>query len=1184
MSKDQQDDDKTESALVLSEGTIVSHYRIISKIGAGGMGEVYLAEDTTLDRKVAIKFLPPRLCQDEDCRKRFTREAKAAAKLDHPNIVQVYEVGEFEGRPFFSMAYIEGKSLRQLIKEGKLTIEQSIDYTKQICDGLHKAHQSGIVHRDIKPANIIIDKDNKARILDFGLATVSGEEKLNKTGSTLGTVGYMSPEQIEGKTVDHRSDLFSVGVVLYEMLTNRRPFEGDTDAAVTRSIADNDPEPIARYKSGTTGELQQIVDKALSKDPSLRYQHADGMLADLKRLDVASTTSKKSRLGLWLAATLVVIIIGIGYLYLSKSSNKKSDDFTWDNSVAVLIFRNMSNDPDEEYFCENMTDEIITRLGTIHNLKVISLQSMLRFRDSSTSLKEIGKQLQVDNILTGTLQLSGDSIRIRTRLIRVKDDAPIWSDKYTKDLKLNSIFAIQDDISQSIANVLKVTLLDTSKTFASNQGTDDIEAYNAYAKGRYFWRKRTKEGFDSAIKQFENAVKLDPNYAAGWSGLADAWMINAGYGYADQYTGYAKADTFSLRAVELDPNLAEAQASRGLVLYYQNKSQQAQQHFLKAIELNPGYPWAHDWYSQLLGSMGDDVGEMRELKTAYKIDPLSIPVLSNFGNLCGRQGDYLKAIEYYKQSLEIEPGLAWTYRMLTRDYLILKDSLKAIETADKMLEVIPDDDKSYINKGELLWKLGRLDEAEREYQKAIKLFPDLWEVYYEYSEFLADGKRDYKRALEISDKAVQLDSLQPLLLTDHSRLLQLGGRTDEAIKVAQRAIELAPNNANTYRNYGWIVGNGQQRYDEAIEYMKKALALNPRDLDTWWNISQMYAKIGKYKEALDAINKRMELGKSNFVNYWYKGEICCSAGMLDSAFEAYSIYQAKEGRLMWFASTTIRMADISTALGKYKRADSLYRIIAMRDDVFGGDGRRDQVGPLVRQGKLNEALRDLQKGIEVDSVEIGMCLPILKKYVDRADIYLDCLNEPNAAIEELKKARNVTEFVEHSKALWTAIIEGVTAEAMAESGDPIKAEKYLVRAMDKVDSSGTNALNEMIVSYARVLCKQGKAKAGLEKIDTLEDNFYNDYYLGLCYLDDKNYSKTIEVLGRAIKSYDGTYFSDFGQTVLAEYYLGQAYEGNGQTDKAISQYEKFLNIWKNADEGIPSVIDAKERLAKLKSS
>ncbi len=326
------DDDQTRSFINLAAGTKVSHYKIISKIGAGGMGEVYLAEDSQLDRKVALKFLPPHLSQDEASRARFTREAKAAAKLDHPNIVPVYEVGECNGQPFFAMAHIEGKSLREVIKEGKLSISKTIELTMQICEGLNEAHNADVIHRDIKPGNIIIDSKGKPRILDFGLATVAGEEKLTKTGSTLGTISYMSPEQIEGKQVDHRSDLFSVGVILYEMLTGRRPFKGENDAAIIKAIIDDTPEPISRYKSGVSGELQQVVNKVLTRDPRLRYQHSDDLLADLRReRELLSDPSYipgivhivKAGQNQWayIIATLVVIVCAV-IIYMTFFTDK----------------------------------------------------------------------------------------------------------------------------------------------------------------------------------------------------------------------------------------------------------------------------------------------------------------------------------------------------------------------------------------------------------------------------------------------------------------------------------------------------------------------------------------------------------------------------------------------------------------------------------------------------------------------------------------------------------------------------------------------------------------------------------------------------------------------------------------------------------------------------------------------
>ncbi|UCC44425.1 MAG: protein kinase, partial [Candidatus Zixiibacteriota bacterium] len=634
------DDDKTQSHFSLTVGTAVSHYKIVSRIGSGGMGEVWLADDTKLKRQVALKFMPAHAATDASLKARFTREAQAAAKLSHPNIVTVFEVGEFNGRPFFAMEYVPGDTLRDIIKGGKLTTSEAVRITMQVCEGLHKAHEAGVVHRDMKPGNIIIDEDNRPRILDFGLATLAGDEKLTKTGSTLGTVGYMSPEQVEGKQVDHRSDLFSVGVILYEMLTGRRPFEGDNDAAVVKAITDANPEPVARFKSGVTGELQQIVDKALTKDPSLRYQHADGMLADLKRLRADSGPMKKSRRGLWAAA--LVVVCGItGYYAIDRLSTSREATEGWANSVAVLVFRDLSPEKDQDWFCEGMTDEIIGRLQAIRQLKVTSMQSMLRFKDTDKDLREIGKELGVANILEGNIQREGDSIRIRAQLIRVEDDAHIWSERYYREVQ--SVFAIQEEISRTIANVLEVTLGSAEATFPSKRGTDNLEAYNAYTRGVYFWRKRTEEGLTKAIEHFEKAIALDSNYAQAWSYLATSWAAIPHVSNITERDAYPYADRASLKALKLDDGLAETHASRGLVLHLTGKYQEAEEELLLAIKLNPGYSWAHNWYADLvLNRFGKQDEFDRHIRIAHDLDPLSLPVLNQLLTDARQKGDMEK--------------------------------------------------------------------------------------------------------------------------------------------------------------------------------------------------------------------------------------------------------------------------------------------------------------------------------------------------------------------------------------------------------------------------------------------------------------------------------------------------------------------------------------------------------------
>jgi tetratricopeptide (TPR) repeat protein len=925
------------------------------------MGEVYLAQDTELNRKVALKFLPPHLCADEDCRVRFKREAQAAAKLDHPNIVPVYEVGEFNSRPFFAMAHIEGSPLREVIRDGKLSVSDAIGFTMQICEGLNKAHESGVVHRDIKPGNIMIDTENRPRIVDFGLATVSGEAKLTKTGSTLGTVGYMSPEQIVGKQVDHRSDLFSVGVILYEMLTGRRPFEGSNDAAVARSITDTAPEPIARFKSGTTGELQQIVDKALAKDVSLRYQHADGMVADLKRLTLTSTPIKKSKLGLWAAVAVVVILAG----YFAVDGFMHPDMETvegWTNSVAVLVFRNLSGDPEQDFFCEGMTDEIIGRLGTIKGLKVTSMQSMLRFKGTDLDLKKIGKELGVENILEGRIQISGDDIRVRAQLIRVEDDAHIWTEKYDRELK--SVFAIQDDISRAIAKVLEATLVDSEESFASRHGTDDIEAYNAYIRGRHFWRKRTEEGMKTAIEHFENAVALDSNYAAGWSGLSDGWSMLARYSYLDHLTGYSKADTFSLKALELNPNLAEAHTSRGWVLYLQSKYHEAEKHFLRAIELNPGYPWAHQWYSQVLEAMGKAGEANNHEQLAYQLDPLSPAILHKAALASRNAGNFEKAIDLCKTVLELEPLHSGAFNRLTQIYFDFGDTATALETAERMIQQLPDDPSSYSTKGWVFWQLGRLNEAQKAYEKAVEIAPNRWAAHLNLAWFLQQGRNNLPEALIHIERAVELDSLQARVRIFYGHVLRMLGRMDESLAQSKKVIELTPYDAEAYRAYGWAIGNGYGQYEEGIKYIKKGLELNPNHVVCLRSIALFYTMIWKTEEALDAINRSFDIDNSWAQAYQRKARIFARAGMFDSAL----VWYQKHHELRPYDNHTFGMLGVlNTFLQNYDKADSIHDeyLSQSSDPISRGWARSNQCDQLLYQGRFKEALVCYQEDIEV---------------------------------------------------------------------------------------------------------------------------------------------------------------------------------------------------------------------------
>ncbi|UCD58110.1 MAG: protein kinase, partial [Candidatus Hydrogenedentota bacterium] len=381
--------DRTHTHVVLTRGTMVSHYRIVEKIGAGGMGEVYLAEDIELNRKVALKFLPPHLCEDEECRRRFKREAQAAAKLGHPNIVTIHEVGDYRGRPYFVMEHVQGRSLREFSEDKDLSIEQILELGIQICEGLQAAHEKGVTHRDIKPSNILIDSYERAKIVDFGLASVVGLDQLTKTGSTLGTIGYMSPEQVQGIQTDHRSDLFSLGVVLYELITRRNPFKRDTEAGTIRAVSDDTPHPLARYRADVPDGIQTVIDRALEKQVDTRYQTAADMLSDLKR--VKRDTSQ------------VTPSIGV------------------QPSIAVMPFTNLSADPEQEYFCDGMAEEIINALTHVEGLRVVARMSCFAFKGKQADIREIGRQLNVSTLLEGSVRKAGKRLRITAQLINVAD-------------------------------------------------------------------------------------------------------------------------------------------------------------------------------------------------------------------------------------------------------------------------------------------------------------------------------------------------------------------------------------------------------------------------------------------------------------------------------------------------------------------------------------------------------------------------------------------------------------------------------------------------------------------------------------------------------------------------------------------------------------------------------------------
>ncbi|MBI5867119.1 MAG: protein kinase [candidate division Zixibacteria bacterium] len=539
-------------------GQTISHYKITAKLGEGGMGEVYLATDAKLNRRVALKFLPANLSHDPEARARLLREAQAVSQLNHPNIVTVYSIEEIDDRDFIVMEYVKGGTLPEYLRDKDPTLDEILHLAMRIVAGLERAHRSGVVHRDLKPSNILVSDQGDLKILDFGLAKLKGAAKLTQTGSTTGTAAYMSPEQAQAKEADHRSDLFSFGVVLYETIARRLPFSGEHEAAIAYAIMHEHPEPLKRYKADVPDELQRIVSKCLAKRPAERYQSAADLAADLCALQFArqgssgigpARPSRKRSIVVALVSVVVVAILAMSIAFLApriiKGPNSKSSADR--KMLAVLPFENLGS-PDQEYFADGITDEITGRLAAIRELGVISRTSTMQYKNTTKNLREVAKELGVDYVLEGTIlwDNSRDTSRVRIlpQLIRVSDDTHLWAETYQRPL--TDIFAVQADIATRIAEAMNITLISPELAALGAMPTRNLDAYQAYLRGLDYSRG-ANSGFqrnvESALAMFQRAVDLDSTFALAYARLsrAHAGMVHYGIDPTPERLAKAKA-------------------------------------------------------------------------------------------------------------------------------------------------------------------------------------------------------------------------------------------------------------------------------------------------------------------------------------------------------------------------------------------------------------------------------------------------------------------------------------------------------------------------------------------------------------------------------------------------------------------------------------------------------------------
>ncbi|MEJ2722591.1 MAG: protein kinase, partial [bacterium] len=541
--------------------------------------------------------------RDPETKNRFIQEARAASALDHPNICTIYEIDETEdGRMFIAMAYYDGETLDRKIKDRKLRLDDALDVTVQICRGLMKAHEKGIVHRDIKPENIILTNDGIVKILDFGLAKLTGRARLTRVGTAVGTVAYMSPEQARGDEIDRRTDIWSAGVVLYEMVTGRLPFEGDHEQALLYSILNAAPRPLTGQNTNLPGVLDHVVERALEKDRDSRYHDVREFVADIGLVKATlsgdfrgfgDSSAGRPRAGAWIVPVIVFFVI-IGYVLVTRiilPGGVREEDKRI-GSLAVLPLEDLSGDSGQEYFADGMTEALISDIARIRLLRVISRTSVMRYRHTEKTIPEIAEELNVDAIVTGSVLRWGDRVRITAQLIEASSDKHLWNESYELDFK--DVLSVQRDVARAIAGAIEIELTPQEAGALSASGPVNTEAHEAYLKGRYHWNRRTKEDLEKSVGYFEQAIAADPDYAPAYAGLAEAYVVLGDWGFLAAKDAYPKAETIARRALEIDKNLAKAYTVLGAVAYEHDWDWREAEHlFQTATALNPNYETAH---------------------------------------------------------------------------------------------------------------------------------------------------------------------------------------------------------------------------------------------------------------------------------------------------------------------------------------------------------------------------------------------------------------------------------------------------------------------------------------------------------------------------------------------------------------------------------------------------------------
>ncbi|MDX6612326.1 MAG: eukaryotic-like serine/threonine-protein kinase [Blastocatellia bacterium] len=823
----------------LIAGTKLGRYEIRAKIGEGGMGEVYLAQDTKLDRKVALKVLPSDVAADRGRMSRFVQEAKAASALNHPNIITIYEIDQADEIHFIATEFIDGETLRRRMKSAPMRLGDVLDITAQIASALSAAHAAGIVHRDIKPENIMLRPDGIVKVLDFGLAKLTERlppESIDtevstsfKTdpGTVVGTAVYMSPEQVRGLEVDVRTDIFSLGVLIYEMVAGRLPFEGSNTNEIMASIlSDKESQPLARYAREVPAELERIVDKALRKNREERYQGIKDLALDVKSLKTQSdfeaklersippetrggpatvsgaslTASRQAaptapvteslagrikhhRRGLVIALAVLVAAAGLAYWFYSARPATRTSPI---GSIVVLPLVNASNDPNTEYLSDGISEALINSLTELQQLRVIARSTAFRYKGKEIDPQAVGRELNVRAVLMGRVRQTGETLNIQVDLVDASTGAQLWGQEYER--KVSDVLAIKQTIAREVTEKLRLRLSGEDQRRLVKRDTTSAEAYQFYLRGRYFWNKRTADGLKKAIEQFQQAIDRDPNYALGYVGLADCYVVLEQYGNVPSSESLPKARAFVDRALQLDDSLGEAHASSAIIYQNQWRWVEAEEEFKRAINLNPNYPTAHHWFSQYFRLKRQFDDSMREAKRAQELDPLSLIISQNV------------AVEY----------------------LLKNDLNSAIEECKRMIEL----DSRYSGAREKLgwayFKQRRYEEATAEFQKAVELWKSsrhLGSLGYCYA---VAGRRAEAFAIlkELEEMYARREAIGQHLASVYAGL----GDKDQAFAWLERDFQQRSGDLSTIT---WWHSFDDLRSDPRYAYLVRRMGLQP---------------------------------------------------------------------------------------------------------------------------------------------------------------------------------------------------------------------------------------------------------------------------------------------------------------------------------------------------------------------